>query len=54
VHQIRSSTRYVGYKERKEFIKDLKKIYKADTLELAEEGLVQLEEKRGKKYPTSV
>lgn len=54
VHQIRSSTRYVWYKDRKEFIRDLKKIYKADTLELAEEGLRQLEEKRGKKYATSV
>jgi len=54
VHQIRSSTRYVWYKDRKEFIGDLKKIYKADTLELAEEALLWLEEKRWKKYPTSV
>lgn len=54
VHQIRSSTKYVGYKDRKAFIRDLKKIYKADTLELAEEALLQLEETRWKKYPPSV
>jgi transposase-like protein len=54
VHQIRSSTRYVSYKHKKEFIKDLKLVYKADTLELAEDALLKLDEKRGKVYPQSV
>jgi putative transposase len=31
VHQIRSSTKYVSYRNRKEFINDLKAVYKAPT-----------------------
>lgn len=51
VHQIRNSLRYVISKEQKEFAKDLKLIYQASTKELAEEELLKLEEKWGKKYP---
>ena len=54
VHQIRYTTKFVYYKDVKAFIKDLKSIYQADTLEMAELGLDQLEEKWGKKYPSSV
>lgn len=54
VHQIRYTTKFVSYKDVKAFIKDLKSIYQADTLEMAELGLDQLEEKWGKKYPSSV
>ena len=46
--------RYVNYQDYKEFIKDLKLIYQADTLEVAEEALHNLEKKWGKKYPISV
>jgi len=51
VHQIRNSIRYVISKEQKEFAKDLKLIYQAPTKEVAEEELLKLEEKWGKKYP---
>lgn len=51
VHQIRNSIRYVVSKEQKEFAKDLKLIYQAPTKEMAEEELLKLEEKWGKKYP---
>lgn len=54
VHQIRYTTKFVSYKDVKAFIKDLKAIYQADTLEMAELGLDQLEEKWGTKYPSSV
>jgi len=51
VHQIRNSIRYVASKDQKEFAKDLKLIYQAPTKALAEEELLKLEEKWGKKYP---
>ena len=50
VHQIRNSTRYISYKELKEFTSDLKKVYNAITLEQAENNLLLFEEKWGKKY----
>jgi putative transposase len=51
VHQIRNSLKYVASKEQKEFMGDLKKVYKAATKELAESELLNLEEKWAKKYP---
>jgi transposase-like protein len=51
VHQIRNSLKYVASKNQKEFMADLKLVYKADTIELAEQNLDNLEEKWGKKYP---
>ena len=51
VHQIRNSLKYVSSKFQKEFMQDLKKIYKASTVELAENGLIELDNKWGKKYP---
>jgi putative transposase len=54
VHQIRNSTRYVSYKDIKEFIKDLKLVYQASTLELAETNLNKLEDKWKNKYPSSI
>lgn len=51
VHQIRNSLRYVASKDQKEFIKDLKKVYRANSKDLAENELLKLEEKWGKKYP---
>ena len=54
VHQIRYSTKFVSYKDIKQFMKDLKTVYKADTEELALTSLDELEEKWGKKYPTSI
>jgi len=49
VHQIRNSLKYVASKDQKEFMRDLKPVYKAATKELAEDDLLALEEKWGKK-----
>lgn len=54
VHQIRYTTKFVSYKDIKPFMKDLKCVYQADTEELALTALDDLEEKWGKKYPSSV
>ena len=51
VHQIRNSLRYVASKNKKEFMADLKTVYKAETKDLAEHNLLKLEEKWGKQYP---
>ena len=54
VHQIRYSTKFISYKDRKEFVKDLKLVYKADTEEMAVVALDALEDKWGAKYPAFV
>ena len=51
VHQIRNSLKYIASKNQKEFMKDLKKVYRAISKEEAEKELDLLEEKWGKKYP---
>ena len=45
IHQIRSSTKYVNYKDLKELMGDLKTVYKANTEEIA---LVQMDYSHGK------
>ena len=54
IHQIRSSTRYVSYKDIKELMGDLKAVYKAPTEEIALSNLDEFEEKWQKKYPMCV
>lgn len=54
VHQIRNSLKYVASKNQKEFMVDLKLVYRAVTIELAEENLNALDEKWGKKYPVVI
>jgi transposase-like protein len=54
IHQIRSSSRYVSYKDIKGFTADLKPIYRADTEAAALVALDQLETKWGEKYPIGV
>ena len=51
VHQIRNSLKYVASKEQKEFMRDLKKVYRADTKDVAEAELENLSDKWKKKYP---
>lgn len=51
IHQIRNSLKYVTWKDKKAFMKDLKKVYQALTKDEAELELLNLEEKWGKKYP---
>ena len=54
VHQIRNSLKYVASKNQKEFMKDLKEVYRASSKELAEENLKILGEKWEKKYPVVI
>jgi transposase-like protein len=51
VHQIRNSLKYVGSKNQKEFMADLKRVYKAGTKDLAESELDILAGKWNEKYP---
>jgi len=51
IHQIRNSLKYVGSKNHKAFMADLKAVYKAATLNAAELALDELEAKWGEKYP---
>jgi len=51
IHQIRYSMKYVGSKYQKEFMADLKLVYKAPTKSAAENALLELEQKWGEKYP---
>lgn len=54
IHQIRNSIKYVSYKHRKEFMNDLKLVYKADTEELALSNLDELKSKWDDKYGSVV
>lgn len=51
VHQIRNSLKYVGSKNQKQFLSDLKLVYAAQTREKAETELDNLESKWGVQYP---
>ena len=54
IHQIRSSTRYVSYKDVKAVTMALKPIYKAPTEEAALAALDEFEQYWGQKYPMAV
>ena len=54
VHQIRSSTKYVSYKDIKQVVADLKKVYTAVTLEEAEANRESFAAKWRKQYPSCV
>lgn len=54
VHQIRYSIRFVANKHLSEFVKDLKLVYKAENLGMAEQHLGALAEKWSKLYPKAV
>jgi len=51
IHQIRNSLKYVASKDQKAFMKDLKLVYKAINKSVAEDELLNLEQKWGDKYP---
>ena len=51
IHQIRNTIKYVASKNQKEFMRDLKPVYKAPTEEAGLLALDKLEEKWGKSYP---
>ena len=54
VHQIRSSTKYVNWKDMKEVMADLKKIYGAINEDEAMQGMVEFRDKWAKNYPSCV
>jgi len=54
VHMVRNSLKYVPYKEKKAVASDLKKIYQADTLALAEIAMDDFELIWGEKYPAII
>jgi putative transposase len=54
IHQIRNSLKYIASKDQKEFMSDLKLVYKAPSKEVAEHHLLLLGEKYGKKYPAVI
>jgi len=54
VHQIRNSCKYVVWKERKQFVADLKAIYGAINREAAADALIEFEAKWGSKYGYAV
>lgn len=51
IHQIRNSIKYVASKHQKEFMADLKPVYRAVSKEAAEMALDRLESKWGQQYP---
>jgi transposase-like protein len=54
VHQVRNSTRYVVWTDKKAFIKDLKAVYNAPNLAAAEEAFGVFKEIWNKKYPHAI
>ena len=52
VHLVRHSLRFVPWKDRKEVATDLKAVYRAETVEVAQEKLREFEAKWDGKYPT--
>lgn len=54
VHQIRNSLKFVSYKDRKAIMKDIKRIYQADNVDLAREAYEDFKQKWKDKYSRSV
>lgn len=54
IHQIRNSMKYIASKDQKEFMGDLKPVYQAPNLSMAEMKFNDLKEKWGKKYPVVI
>jgi len=54
IHQIRSSMKYIPYKDRKVFVSDLKTVYSAVNEDSAMNNLMSLKDKWDKKYPNAV
>ena len=54
IHQIRNSMKFVSYKHRKDFMKDIKKVYQADNEEIALAQLDDLKEKWQQSYSSVI
>lgn len=51
IHQIRNTLKYIPWKNQREFMRELKTVYKASNKEIAEHNLDKLETKWSKQYP---
>jgi putative transposase len=51
VHQIRTSMRYVAYKDRKRVAAELRPVYAAANIDAAEDALAAFDEAWGERYP---
>ena len=54
IHQLRASMKYIPYKDKKAFAKDLKAVYSALNEDVALENLISAKEKWGSKYPNAI
>lgn len=54
VHKVRASLKYVSYKDKRAVANDLKKIYQASTLELAEQALEDFDTTWGEQFAAIV
>jgi transposase-like protein len=54
VHQIRTALRYMASKHHKEFVRDMKEVYRASNIENAEVALKNMTSKWGSQYPMAV
>jgi len=54
VHQIRNASRYIVWKDKKQFAADLKVVYTAASKDLGWQALENLEATWGKKYPHAI
>ncbi|MEW5959550.1 MAG: IS256 family transposase [Chloroflexota bacterium] len=54
VHQIRNATKFVSFKDRKPFCRDMRPIYTAPTVEAAEAALREFAAKWEVRYPMSI
>ena len=54
VHQIRNSLKYIASKDQKEFMRNLKKVYRATNKEVAEDELDKLSGKWQERYPVVI
>lgn len=54
IHQIRSSMKYIPYKDRKAFVADLKGVYTAVNEEIAMDNLLAMKDRLGNKYPNAI
>jgi putative transposase len=54
IHQVRNTFKYIGYKDSKKAMEDVKKIYKAATKEQGELYLDAFEQKWAEKYPVAI
>ena len=54
IHQIRNSMKYVSWKDRKAFARDLRQVYQAPTREAAESALLELADTWGDKYAIAI